>query len=114
MVVLPLSIGIAVAPMISAAVPKRYKSETLIRVIPQRVPDSYVKSTVTERMEERLPSISSVILSRSRLERIVKDFGLYGDQGARGSMEDLVQRLQRDIDVKPDGQESFRVTYVSN
>ena len=39
--------------------------------VPQRVPDSYVKATITESIENRLPSISEQILSRSRLERII-------------------------------------------
>ena len=46
-------------------------------VVPQRVPDSYVKSTVAAKMEDRLPSMSSLILSRSRLERTIMDFDLY-------------------------------------
>ena len=55
----------------------------LIMVIPQRIPDSYVKSTVTASVEDRLRSISEQILSRSRLERIIQDLDLYQD-GACG------------------------------
>ena len=33
--------------------PDRYWSETLILVVPQRVPESYVRSTVTARVEDR-------------------------------------------------------------
>src|SRR5262249_15534468 len=44
---------------------------------------------------------------------IVKEFNLYGVGNGQTSMEDLVQRLRRDITVKPEGQESFRVAYVS-
>ena len=57
--------------------PNRYRSETLILVVPQRVPESYVRSTVTARIEDRLQSISQQILSRTRLERIIQDFNLY-------------------------------------
>jgi len=38
--------------------PNRYRSSTLIMVVPQRVPESYVKSTVTARIEDRLQSLS--------------------------------------------------------
>src|SRR5262249_6003663 len=110
----PFSIGISLAPLIARSVKQMYRSETLIMVIPQRVPDSYVKSTVTAKMEERLPSISSVILSRSRLERVVKDFNLYPETSARGIIEDIVQRLRSDLNVKPEGHDSFRVSYISN
>jgi protein tyrosine kinase modulator len=113
LVVLPFAIGLSAAPLISRSVAQLYRSETLIMVIPQQVPDNYVKSTITAKMEDRLPSISNVILSRSRLERIINDFNLYPEHRARGIMEDIVQRLRGDITVKLEGQESFRVSYVS-
>ena len=63
--------------------PNVYRSETLILVVPQRVPESYVRSTVTTRIEDRLQSISQQILSRTRLERIIQDFNLYPKQRAQ-------------------------------
>jgi polysaccharide chain length determinant protein (PEP-CTERM system associated) len=113
LIALPFAIGLSAAPLISKTVARLYRSETLILVIPQQVPDNYVKSTVTATMEDRLPSISNVILSRSRLERIVNDFNLYPELRAQGIMEDIVQRLRNDITPKLEGQESFRLTYVS-
>jgi polysaccharide chain length determinant protein (PEP-CTERM system associated) len=113
---LPLALGVAAAPLIAKVVPAKYRSETLIMVIPQRVPDSYVKSTVTERIEDRLPSISDQILSRSRLERIILDLDLYRSERQRQVMEDVVARMGKDIVVGLEGKkiDSFRVTYVSN
>jgi polysaccharide chain length determinant protein (PEP-CTERM system associated) len=113
MVVLPTSIGLSFAPLISQRTQELFRSETLIMVIPQRVPDTYVKSTVTAKLEDRLPSISNMIQSRSRLERIINDFNLYPESRARGIMEDIVARLRRDINVKMEGPESFRISYVS-
>ena len=60
--------------------PERYRSETLILVVPQRVPDAYVKATVTQSVEDRLPAITEQILSRSRLERIIQEMNLYSDR----------------------------------
>ena len=104
LVAVTFSIGVSAAPLISRFVPVLFRSETLIMVIPQRVPDSYVKSTVTAKMEERLPSISNLILSRSRLERTITDFNLYPGQRAQGIMEDIVQRMRADISVQLEGQ----------
>ncbi|HSL23442.1 MAG TPA: GNVR domain-containing protein [Vicinamibacterales bacterium] len=114
LVLLPFAAGLAAVPTIARLVPELYRSETLIMVVPQRVPDSYVKSTITEKVEDRLPSISDQILSRSRLERIILDFDLYAHERATGIMEDVVQRMRSDIDVKLEGKESFRVSYVSH
>ena len=68
---------------------------------------------MTGSVEDRLPTINDQILSRSRLERIINDFGLYKEQRATGLMEDVVQKMRTDIDVKLVGKESFRVSYIS-
>ena len=92
--------GTALGVLVFKRLPSRYRSETLIMVIPQRIPDSYVKPTVTGSVEDRLPTINDQILSRSRLERIINDFNLYKEQRATGLMEDVVQKMRTDIDVK--------------
>ena len=48
LILLPFALGLAVAPWVAARLPKVYRSETLIMVVPQRVPDSYVKATINE------------------------------------------------------------------
>jgi polysaccharide chain length determinant protein (PEP-CTERM system associated) len=113
LIVLPFAIGLSSVPLLSTMVPRLYRSETLIMVVPQRVPDQYVKSTVTATVEDRLPSISNQILSRSRLERTINDFNLYSDERRNGIMEDIVQKMRRTISVDLQGQEAFRVSYVS-
>jgi uncharacterized protein involved in exopolysaccharide biosynthesis len=60
--------------------PDRWRSETLIVLIPQRIPESYVRATVTERIEDRLQTTKQQIMSRTRLERIIGDFNLYADR----------------------------------
>jgi len=92
-----------------------YRSETLIQVVPPQIPESIVKSTVNATLEERLPSISEQIMSRSRLERIITDFNLYSRERARGVMEDVVARMRTDIKGPVlVGKESFRLSYVSS
>jgi polysaccharide chain length determinant protein (PEP-CTERM system associated) len=91
--------------------PKRYRSETLILVVPQRIPESYVRSTVTAPIEGRLRSISEQILSRSRLEQVIKDFGLYVRQRELTPMEDVVEAMRQNISLTTVRGDSFRVTY---
>ena len=94
--------------------PNRYRSSTLILVVPQRVPESYVKATVTTRIEDRLQSISQQLLSRTRLERIILDFNLYEDQQQRAPMEDVVERMRANIQVQMVKGDAFRVSYVAD
>lgn len=115
LIILPLVLGTAGGIVVFRKMPKLYRSETLIMVVPQRVPDAYVKSTITATVQDRLTSISDQILSRSRLERIILDFDLYKEMRAKGIMEDVVQRMRGDIKPSVDGKEatSFRVSYIS-
>ena len=56
----------------SYQLPDRYSAPTTILVVPQRVPESFVRSTVTVDVAERLQTISQSILTRTRLERIIE------------------------------------------
>jgi polysaccharide chain length determinant protein (PEP-CTERM system associated) len=94
--------------------PNLYRSDTLILVVPQRVPENYVKSTVTTRIEDRLQSIQQQILSRTRLERIIQDFNLYAEARRTAIMEDVVDRMRDNIAVQVVKGDAFRVSFTSD
>src|SRR5262245_34598001 len=118
LILLPFAVRLAAAPSLAGLAPQQYRSETLIMVVPQRVPDAYVKPTVTETIEDRLPSISEQILSRSRLETIITDMDLYRDLRRTEVMEDVVQQMRKDVtvslagDPRRENADAFRVAYV--
>ncbi len=113
MIVPAVVFGIA-SFLITKSLPNLYRSETLILVVPQRVPEAYIRSTVTSRIEDRLRSISEQILSRSTLERIILEFNLYTEQRKHMPMEDVVAVMRKAIDVDPPiRDETFRISYVS-
>ena len=68
------TIGVAA---FTRTLPNKYRSETVILVVPQRVPENYVRSTVTSRIEDRLTTIQQQILSRTRLEPLIRELHLY-------------------------------------
>jgi polysaccharide biosynthesis transport protein len=112
LILVPLSIGAAAAPYLGSFVPPRYKSESTIRVIPQRVPDNYVKANVTSTLEDRLPAITDVILSQSSLMRIIQKFDLYKQTRTDGRMDDAVRVMRdKDIDVTLKGKDAFQISY---
>jgi polysaccharide biosynthesis transport protein len=109
-----LLIGGAVATWVNR-LPNRYKSDTLILVVPQRIPEAYVRSTVTTRIEDRLQTINQQILSRTQLERIIKDFTLYEDRRKKESLEDIVNSMRSlDIEIQTVRRDAFRLGYSSN
>jgi polysaccharide chain length determinant protein (PEP-CTERM system associated) len=101
------------AAVASMQITNQYRSETLILVIPQRVPESYVRSTVTMRIEDRLRSISEQILSRSRLEKVIDDFGLYPELRKTRPMEEVVAVMISNINIDTVRDDAFKVSFVS-
>jgi len=98
---------------VSSWLPDRYRSETVILVVPQRVPEDYVRPTVTARIEDRLRTIQQQILTRTRLEQIIRDLKLYPREIARQPMEDVVELMRRrDVRVDIVKGDAFRVTYT--
>jgi polysaccharide chain length determinant protein (PEP-CTERM system associated) len=112
-IVLFFGFSTVLAVAVSKALPNQYQSTTVIMLVRQRISDSYVKTTVTERIEDRLTTLQEQILSRSRLERIILDLNLYEPLRRTLPMEDVVQRMRDHIKIKTEGKESFRVTYDS-
>jgi polysaccharide chain length determinant protein (PEP-CTERM system associated) len=80
-----------------AALPNMYRSTATVLVDRQQVPEAFVRPTVTSELEIRLNTISQEILSRSRLEELIRRFGLYADLRGSVSNEEIVERLRRDI-----------------
>jgi len=113
LVVLPFIAITAGVAAYAQWLPNLYRSETLIMVVPQRIPDTYVRSTVTSRIEDRLRSISEQILSRSRLEQVIEEFDLYVDQRTRLPMERVVEIMRREIQVEPMRGDMFRIAFVA-
>jgi polysaccharide chain length determinant protein (PEP-CTERM system associated) len=119
-VVIPLVVATALAVAVGERLPKKYRSETLIMLIPQRIPDSYVKASGSDNLEDRLATLEDQLLSRSRLERIILDLNLYPSLRQTLPMEDVVQRMRKDITVSTTQNKgskestSFRIEYISN
>jgi len=84
-------------------IPKTFRANTLILVQSQKIPDSYVNSTVTESVQSRLHTISQQIYSRTNLEKIIKEFNLIKKENEtkteRKSVSMLIESLRRKIKV---------------
>ena len=81
------------------SIPAMYRSETLIIVEQQKVPEHYVVPNVAADLQQRLQSMTQQILSRTRLQGIIQTFHLYtGEQGV-ADPESMVERMRQDIKI---------------
>jgi polysaccharide chain length determinant protein (PEP-CTERM system associated) len=98
--IIPAALGLVGALMVSRTYVPKYTADTLIQIIPQRVPDSFVKSTVTTNVDDRLKSIKQQIMSRTALERVVNEFDLYPDLRGQ-SVDKAVSAVRSGIAIEP-------------
>jgi succinoglycan biosynthesis transport protein ExoP len=79
--------------------PKQYKSTTTILVIPQRVPENYVRSTVAEGMEGRLATIQQQLTSRTRLTKVMDELGLFKKEREEMAPERVIEMMKKKIEI---------------
>ena len=84
----------------SVIAPEKYKSSTTILVVAQRVPEGYVRSTISTRIDERLFTIRQQVLSRTRLLAVMEELGLYKEERKKLPAEDVVEMMRKSIDIQ--------------
>jgi polysaccharide chain length determinant protein (PEP-CTERM system associated) len=102
----------------SSYLPDIYTSDTVILVDPQKVPDTYVKSTVTGDVRNRLGTLSQQILSATRLQKIIDNLNLYPEDRKQLAREDVITKMRNDISVNvvsdfggSQDLQAFRISY---
>ena len=114
-IVLPAVAISAAALLWIHRLPNRYRSDTLLLVLPQRVPEAFVRSTVTTRGDDRLQSTTLQILSRTQLEQIIRAFDLYADRRRTVPMQDVVESMRtHDIEIQSVKGDAFRLSFIAN
>jgi protein tyrosine kinase modulator len=93
--------GVGLAMAGTKMLPKKFTSETVVLVQPPAIGPGVVEPVVSDDVNQRLATMQPQILSRSRLEPIIRKFSLFGEDQGRVSMDDLVDRLRKGIDVTP-------------
>ncbi len=128
---------ILISGLLAYILPDVYRSTTVILVESQKVPENFVRPTVTAKIEGRLNTITQQIMSRTRLEKIIQEFGLYQGARQRSGLEaiminipwvnsylgllalrtdEAVGRMKKDIEVNVNGDNrsadlAFTVSY---
>lgn len=90
--------------IVASLLPNRYRSDTLVLIVPQQIPENYIQPTVSARLEDRIASLNQQILNRTRLEQIIREFNLYAEARRTDLMQDVVERMRtQDIAVQTTG-----------
>lgn len=113
LIIVPFALVAAGTAVVSRMLPDMYMAETTILVVPQRIPEAYVRSTITMRIEDRMQTIKQQLYSRTLLEATIKEFNLYPDERKAGTpMEDIVGKMRGELRTEVSKGEAFRIWYI--
>jgi polysaccharide chain length determinant protein (PEP-CTERM system associated) len=116
-IIIPLCISLTIGLYITLTASKTYEASSLILVQAQRVPTNYIRSVVTSTISQRISTISQQIMSRSNLEKIIDQFGLF-ENSERMYLEDKIESMRKKINVRIErarqGTEAFTISFKGN
>jgi succinoglycan biosynthesis transport protein ExoP len=101
----PVLAGIVISTVVAFVMPNVYVSQAEMQITPAQVSESIVKSTVNDRLTERIVSMEQEILSRTSLSQIIQDprLDLYKTERAKEPLDDVIERMRtRYIHIKPE------------
>ena len=81
--------------------PDSYSSQAVVKIVPQQVPQNMVQSAINQQMSDRINSMAQTILSRTTLTTIINTFALYPRERSRMPIEDVIEKMKRDIQISP-------------
>jgi succinoglycan biosynthesis transport protein ExoP len=114
LVALGVSVSITVIVLL---LPNIYRASTTILVNPQRVNESYVSSTVSGSVSDRLSTIRQEVMSPTQLTKLMDELNLYPTMRGKLSEEALIARMQKSTDIEvldSGGQKlsTFRISFT--
>jgi polysaccharide biosynthesis transport protein len=97
----PVLAGIVISIVVAFVLPNVYVSQAEIEITPATISDAIVKTTVNQRLTERILQMEQEILSRTSLSAIIQDphLDLYKPDRASKPLEDVIEAM-RVNDVK--------------
>lgn len=100
-IIFPFAVAMTLVVAVTFMLPSIYVSNATILIQGQEVPENLVHSTVTGFVEERLRVLKQSVLSRDSLSGIITDMHLYPDLAKNYSLQELVEKMRKDILVEP-------------
>ncbi len=98
-IIIPFLVSILAGLTYTLVAPKVFEATTLILVQSQSVPQDFVRSIVTEAIEDRLRTISQQVTSRTNLETVIRDHRLSQEMGQSTSLDALVEAVRKRIKI---------------
>jgi polysaccharide chain length determinant protein (PEP-CTERM system associated) len=112
LLLVPMAIGGAALAVIGRVLPDRYAATAILLVVKPKVT---IEGNETSRFTDRLRTMAEQILSRTRLENIIREQDLYLEERQKELMQDIVESMRDDVQVDPARTaDTFTVSYYGS
>ena len=91
--------SIIVSIVLCFVLPKTYRASTTILVTTQVIPQDYFKNTITLSSDKYLNVLTQEIMSTSRLQKAIKQFGLFREQLGNMPIEGILWEMRKSIQI---------------
>lgn len=93
-----------------------YRSTTVILVEQATIPRSYVNPVVGGTVAERISTITQQVLSRTNLEKVIDEFGLYRNLVREKGYDSAIEAMRKNVKLTPKGSggrlETFTISFA--
>lgn len=105
-------IGIAVGLVVYLKQPKVYTSTCLLTYEKQKINPNTMSPDEKGRIDDVVSTLTQIVTSRSSLEKIINDLGLYKKEREKLPMEDVLAIMRLNVSVVPSREgDTFRVSF---
>jgi uncharacterized protein involved in exopolysaccharide biosynthesis len=108
-------VGLVAGYVVFRTRPVEYRSSALLQVVPPRIPPGILDAsrvTYPVKLDERLRSTSAIVLSRTRLERVIREFNLYETELRSMTMEEVVSMMRGQLSILPEQADNGSSTQI--
>ncbi len=109
-------LGIAIGGTLAWLKVDMYRSETVILIEQQKIPEKYVSSVVGGSTADRVSTMTQQVLSRTSLLKIIEEFHLYSDDIKARGYEGVIEGLRTNIKIETKGSggqiEAFNISFA--
>jgi polysaccharide chain length determinant protein (PEP-CTERM system associated) len=108
-------LSIAVGMAVTVVTPKQYRAMALLSYQEQKVNPAKMSPDVQTKIRDMVSTLSQIVTSRTNLEKVINTLNLYGDEKRKLPMEDVVDLMRKQIEIKPSTRgDTFSISFVGS
>jgi len=108
-----LLLGIAIGLGVTVKTPRQYRATALLSYQRQKINPGKMAPDVSEKISEMVSTLTQLVTSRTDLEKMIKDFGLYKGARQKLPMEDVVDMMRNNISIRPSSRgDTFTISFT--